>query len=83
MKSESNNSWTEKGFQKGWMLQSYLEQSDKQVDCGRNIKLDQVYCAWLIKCVGKRELIQLEQMRFTKWSFFAVMFSVIFPFNII
>ena len=67
MKSESNNSWTARGFQNGWMLQRYLEQSERHFDCGRNMKLDQVYCAWLIKWVGKREINQLEQMCFTRW----------------
>ena len=30
-------------------------------------KLDQVYCAWLIKWVVKREIIQLAQLCLTRW----------------
>ena len=31
-----------------------------------NVKLDQVYCAWLIKWVVKREIIQLVELRLTR-----------------
>ena len=32
-----------------------------------NAKLDQVYCAWLIKWVVKREIIQLDELCITRW----------------
>ena len=32
-----------------------------------NIKLDQVYCAWLIKWVVKREIIQLAELCLSRW----------------
>ena len=31
------------------------------------VKLDQVYCAWLIKWVVKREIIQLAELCLTRW----------------
>ena len=35
--------------------------------CKRHSKLDQVYCAWLIKWVVKWEIIQLAELCLTRW----------------
>ena len=48
---------------------SYLEAQSKLINSNQKsiYELDQVYCAWLIKWVLKREIIQLAELCLSRW----------------
>ena len=54
----------------GWfqIFQKFLKSFESVLKLSKtHEELDQVYCAWLIKWVVKREIIQLDELCITRW----------------